>query len=98
MMMTDTGAHALREKRAHPHRNLPVAAAETLSIQEIAQLSDRVIDAMTDDELVTVIVAARPLLPHCRFDSARMALRDRATLHRMACLARRACQNVLELP
>lgn len=96
-MMMDTRAHALRETRDHPQEDVPVAAGETLSVQEIAELSDRVIDAMTDDELVTVIDAARPLLPHCRLDSSRLALRDRATLRRMACLGRRACRNVREL-
>jgi 2-C-methyl-D-erythritol 4-phosphate cytidylyltransferase len=96
-MITDPGKHAVREKRARTHERLPVAAGETLSVQEISELSNRVIDAMTDDELVTVIDAARPLLPHWRFDSGRLALRDRATLLRMACLARRACRNVRQL-
>lgn len=96
-MMTDTRKHAVSARRPRTHERMAIAAGETLSDQEIAELSDRLIDAMTDEELVTVIEAARPMLPHFRLDSSRLALRDRATLRRMACLARRACRNVREL-
>lgn len=59
----------------------------------VAELSESAIDNMTCDELVRVIrAAALTYALHSNFDH-RLPYYDRATLRRMAYLARRCCRN-----
>ena len=90
MVMSARRAQTQRDVGKSARRRV---ATMPLEAAEVAELPDRALNAMTDEELLCVIQAANRLLPRAMRDHGRLAHKDRATLHRMACLARRACRN-----
>jgi|GEM_PF-3110631 len=72
--------------------NLRQADSPYLTKSQIAELTCDDIQAMSEDELIQIIVSARPC-PVSEDVAERLEYYDRATLERLAFLTRRLCRR-----